>query len=56
MTKEEQEKRKEAYKDYYEEMRYEWGDNVKIITFEKWEKEFEENYDSNWDFYYSGLI
>ena len=39
---EETEARKEAYFDYCKEMRCEWGDNVKVMTFEEWEKEFEE--------------
>lgn len=39
---EETEARKEAYFGYCEEIRYEWGDNAKVMTFEEWEREFEE--------------
>ncbi len=41
IIEEEIEARKEAYKGYCEEMHYEWGDTVKVMSFEEWEKEFE---------------
>lgn len=34
--------RKEAYKGYCNELIYEWGDKAIPMTFEEWEKEFEE--------------
>lgn len=41
--------RREAYQGYCAELALEWGDNAIPMTFEEWEKEFEEL--GGWDTY-----
>lgn len=42
ILEEEEKSRREAYKSYCDDIISEWGDNAKLMTFEEWEKEFEE--------------
>lgn len=50
IDEEELKRRKDAYFGYCEEMRYEWGDNVKVQSYKEWEEEFEAR--GGWDNYF----
>lgn len=43
IIEEEEQARKNCYQSYCEELRYEWGDNAVPMSFEEWEKDFEEH-------------